>query len=70
MRISLTATDLWRVQEWKQINGRAISWKLRKGDLSFLCVTRCPDLIHIPIKLQEDIPDGYRVMACTRMETN
>ena len=57
------ATELWRVQEWKQINGSAISWKLRKRDQSFLCVTRCPDLILIPIKLQEDIPDGYRVMV-------
>ena len=38
-----------------------------KGDLSFLCVTHCPDLIYIPIKLQ-DISNGYRVMACTKME--
>ena len=23
--------------------------------------------LHIPIKLREDIPNGYRFMACTRM---
>ena len=31
----------------------------RKGKQSFLCVTRCPDLIHISIKLHEDILNSY-----------
>ena len=30
---------------------------------SFLCETRRPDLKHIPIKLHEDTPNSYSVMA-------
>ena len=43
----------------KKINQRDITWKLRKGEQSFLCMTCCPDLIHIPIKLHEDILNGF-----------
>ena len=63
-------TELWCVQEYlEKINQRGITWKLRKGEQSFLCATHCCDLpvIHIPIKLHEDIPNGYRVMVCTRI---
>ena len=51
---------------WKN-NQRGITWKLRKGEHSFLCKTYYCDLIHIPIKLHEDIPNGYWVMAHTRI---
>ena len=39
----------------------------RSGEQSFLYATHRPDLIHIPIKLHEDIPNGYGVMELTRM---
>ena len=42
----------------KKNNQRDMTWKLRKGDQSFLCATHHPDLIHIPIKLYEDNPYG------------
>ena len=42
-----------------KINQRGITWKLRKGEQSFLCATHRRDLIYIPIKLHEDIPNGY-----------
>ena len=49
MKISLMVTELSHIHErLKKINQRGITWKLRKGEQSFLCVTRCPDLIHIP----------------------
>ena len=41
--------------------------KIRKVKQSFLCATHHRDLIHIPIKLHEDILNGYRVMVHTRM---
>ena len=44
-----------------KINQRGITWKLRKGAQSFSYTTCCPNLIHIPIKLHEDIPNLYRV---------
>lgn len=50
---------------WKN-NQRGLSWKQRKGEQSFLCAIRRPDLIHTPIKLHEDIPEGYWVMGDTR----
>ena len=68
MKISLTVTELWRIQECLEKNKqRGITWKLRKEEQSFLLATRCHDLEHIPIKLHEDISDRYRVMAHTRM---
>ena len=50
-----------------KINQRGITWKLRKGEQSFLRTTHRCDLIHIPIKLHEDIPNDYLVMSCTRI---
>ena len=59
--ISITVTELWRVQEYlEKVNQRGIIWKLRKGDQSFLCVMHHHDLIHIPIKLHEDILNGLQ----------
>ena len=49
-------------------NQRGITWKLNKGEQPFLRTTQRLDLIHIPIKFYEDIPNGYRVMVCTRMQ--
>ena len=60
MKISLMVTELWCVQEClKKNNQRGITWKLRKGEQSFLYATRRCDQIHIPIKLHEDTPNGY-----------
>ena len=42
-----------------KINQRGITWKLRKGEQSILCETSRPNLIHIPIKLYEDILKCY-----------
>ena len=53
---------------WK--NQRGITWKLRKGEQSFLYATRHSDLIHIPINLHEDIINGNWIMARTRMFTD
>ena len=39
----------------KKMYQRGITRKLRKGEKSFLCATHRPDLIHISIKLHEDI---------------
>ena len=44
-----------------------ITWKLKKGEQSFLYAICCPNLIRIPIELHEDIPNRNRVMAQTRM---
>ena len=44
---------------WKKINQRGITWKLRKGEQSFLCETHRLDLIYTPINLYEDILKGY-----------
>ena len=40
-------------------NQRGITCKIRKREQSFLCVTHHRDLIHIPIKLLENIPNSY-----------
>ena len=50
---------------WKknQKNLRGITWKLRNREQPVLCATRPPDLMHIPIRLHEDILTGYRVMV-------
>ena len=42
-----------------KINQRGITWKIIKGEQSFLSVTCRRDLIHILMKLHEDIPNGY-----------
>ena len=59
MKISQMVTELCHVQKSGKINQRGITWKLRKGEQSFLCTKHCPDLIHIPIKLHEDILNHY-----------
>ena len=57
---TLTVTELWRVQECLgKFSQRGITNKLRRGGQSYLCATRHPDLMHIPIKLHEDIPNDY-----------
>ena len=53
-----------------KINQRGITWKLRKGEQSFLCMTCHPDLIQIPIKLHEYILNSYLIMELTRMFTD
>ena len=40
-------------------NQRGITLKLRNGEQPFLNATHCYDLIFIPLKLHEDIPNGY-----------
>ena len=50
-----------------KINQRCITWKLRKEEQSFLCITRRPDLKHIPINLHEDILNCYLIMEHTGM---
>ena len=42
-----------------EINQRGITWKIRKGEQSFFCMTHHPDLMHIPIKLHEAILNCY-----------
>ena len=50
-----------------KINQRGITWKLRKGEQSFLHAACFPYLIPSPIKFHEDILNRYRVMAQTRI---
>ena len=52
---------------FRKNKSRGKTWKVRKGEQLFLYTTSPPDLIHIPIKLHEDIPNGYWVTANTRM---
>ena len=44
----------------EKLNQRGITWKLRKGEQSFSLATCCPNLIHIPIKLHENVLSRYR----------
>ena len=53
-----------------KINHRGIPRKISKREQSFLCATHRHDLIHIPIKLHEDILNCYRIMERTRMFVN
>ena len=60
MKISLTVTELWPLQEcFEKIIQRGITWKLRKGEQAFLCETHRRGLIHIPMKLYKDILNSY-----------
>ena len=43
-----------------------ITQKLIMGEQSFLYVAHHPDLIHIPEKFHEDIPNSYRVIGFIR----
>ena len=51
------------------MNKNGITWKLEKGEKSFLHMTHCMYLRHISKKLHEDITSGYRIMGCARMKT-
>ena len=42
--------------------------KTKKGKQSFLCATNCLYLLHIPIKLHEDIMNSELVIECIRMK--
>ena len=60
MKISLAITELWLMQEcFEKIIQRGITWKLRKGEQSFLFETHRRGLIHIPMKLHKDILNSY-----------
>ena len=50
-----------------KIKQSGITWKIRKEEQSFFCVTHCRDLIHILIKSHEDIPNHYLVRVRTRL---
>ena len=50
------------------MNRNVITWKLKKGEQSFLRMTHCLCLIHISKESHEDITSGYRVMGCARMK--
>ena len=68
MKISKRVTELWVVQEFVGNSyQRGITWKLRKGEQLFLRATHRLNLIHIPIKLHEDIMHSERVIECTRV---
>ena len=58
MNISQTVTELRSVQECLE-KSKGHNSDTKKGGQLFLCATRCPDLIHIPSELHEDIPNGY-----------
>ena len=50
-----------------KINKRVMARKIRKGERPFLCTTQCVDLIHISIKVHEDILNIaklWRVREC------
>ena len=55
----LTVAELWGVQKCleKTNNQRSMTLKLRKAEQSFLCATRRFDLMHIPIKLHEELQE-------------
>ena len=67
----------WRYPKWipsyvayknsEKKNQRGLTWKLRKREQLFLCAIQHPDLIHIPLKLHEDILNRYWIMERTRM---
>ena len=75
MKISQMLNKLWGGaytiflgEIWK-MNKNGITWKLEKGEKSFLHMTHCMYLRHISKKLHEDITSGYRIMGCARMKT-
>ena len=47
----------------EKIYQKGITWKLYVGVQSFLRMTHCLYLIHIPIKFHEAVPNGYQVMG-------
>ena len=59
MKLPQTVTELWSVQDYvEKFNQRGITRK-HKGGAIILMRARRPDLIHIPGKLHEDIPNDY-----------
>ena len=48
-----------RTRMFGENNQKGHNLETKKGEQSFLCATRHLDLIHIPIKLHEDILNGY-----------
>ena len=66
MKISITVTELWHIQEYWKKSKRHNS-KIKKGEQSFLCRACRPDLIHIPVMFHEDILNGKLVMAHIRI---
>ena len=73
MKISQMLTKFWGVHKffweiWK-MNKNGKTWKLEKGEQSFLHMTHCISLRHISKKLHEDITSGYRIMGCARLKT-
>ena len=67
MKVSQNVTELWRVPEClKKSKGHNLETKSGEGQ-SFLYATRRPDLVHIAINLHENILNGNRVTACTKM---
>ena len=73
MKISQMLNKLWDVHKflgeiWK-MNKNGITWKLEKGEKSFLHMTHCIYLRHISKTLHEDITSGYQNMGCARMKT-
>ena len=51
----------------KKSNQREVTQKVRKGEQPFLHATRRLDLIHIVMKVHQNIPYGYLAMARTRI---
>ena len=48
-------TEIWSIQDClEKLNQRGITKKIKKGE-AIILVPCCLDLIHIPIKLHEDI---------------
>ena len=43
----------------KKNQSKAHNSKSKIGEVFVLCATNRPDLKHVPIKLHEDIPNGY-----------
>ena len=73
MNISQEVTELCGVQEcfgkkMEKINQRGITWKLNTEKKIILKATNRFYLLHIPIKLHENISNDYGVMGCTRMK--
>ena len=65
-------SELWSVQDAQDLHKhkndqRNITLKHRNQKQLLLYVTLLPDQIHISIKLYENIPIGYQVVACKRM---
>ena len=54
-----------RARMFGKNNHGGITWKVRKGGQPFVCATR-----RIPIKLHDDILNGFRVMKRSRMFTD